>query len=65
VGKLRERVHLENPVIDGLIILKWIVKKWKGGYGINWSDSEKEKLAGSCKCGNKLSGSTQCGEFLD
>ena len=33
---LRERVHVENPVVDGLIILKWILKKWRGeGRGLD------------------------------
>jgi hypothetical protein len=27
-GHLRERDHLENPGIDGRIILRWIFRKW-------------------------------------
>jgi hypothetical protein len=27
-GNLMERKHLEDPGIDGRIILKWIFKKW-------------------------------------
>ena len=30
VGKLREGVHLEDPDVDGSIVLKWILKKWDG-----------------------------------
>jgi len=29
-GNLRERDHLEDPSIDGRIILKWIFRKWSG-----------------------------------
>jgi hypothetical protein len=28
VGDLRERVHLEDIEIDGMIILRWILSKW-------------------------------------
>jgi hypothetical protein len=30
-GNLRERDHLEDSVVDGRIILKWIFRKWDGG----------------------------------
>jgi len=28
LGKLRKRDHLEDPGIDGRIILGWIFRKW-------------------------------------
>jgi hypothetical protein len=27
-GNLRERDHWEDPVVDGRIILRWIIRKW-------------------------------------
>jgi len=33
-GNLSERNHLEDPGIDGWIILGWILCKWEGGHGL-------------------------------
>jgi hypothetical protein len=37
-GKLRERYHLENPDIDGKIILRWFIRKWdvQEWPGLSW-----------------------------
>ena len=38
-GNLKERDHLENPVIDGRIIFRWIYRKWDG----DWTDLDKDR----------------------
>jgi hypothetical protein len=30
-GNMRERDHLEDPGIDGRILLRWTFRKWDGG----------------------------------
>ena len=37
-GNLRERDHLENPGVEGRIILRWIFRKWDVGVwtGSSW-----------------------------
>ena len=37
-GDLRERNHLEDPVVDGRIILRWTFRKWDVGVwtGSSW-----------------------------
>jgi hypothetical protein len=53
-GNLRERVHLEDPIIDERIILKWVFKKWDGAWtGSVWIRAGE--LEGSCECGNEPS----------
>jgi hypothetical protein len=56
---------LEDPGIDGRVILKWISKKWDGG--IDWIGlaQNNDKMAGSCECSNEPLGSIKFGEFLD
>ena len=35
--------------------------------GMDWIelDQDRNRIAGTCECGNDLSGSIKCGEFLD
>jgi hypothetical protein len=34
-------------------------------YGLDRAGSGQGQVAGTCKCGNELSGYIKCGEFLD
>jgi len=34
-GNLSERDHLEDPGIDGRIILSWFFWKWEGRHGLD------------------------------
>jgi len=36
-GNLKERGHLQDPGVDGRIILRWIFRQWDGG-GMDWID---------------------------
>jgi hypothetical protein len=55
---------LEDPIVGGRIVIKWIFRKWDGEHGLNLSDSELGRVADSCECSNELSGSIKCGIFL-
>jgi hypothetical protein len=55
---------LENPGVDGRIILRWIFRKWEGEcIELVWFRIEIG--GGTCKCGNEHSCSIKCGEILD
>jgi hypothetical protein len=56
---------LDDPDVDGRIILRWIFKKWDLGA---WTGLIWLKIGtggGACKCGDETSGSIKYGEFLD
>jgi hypothetical protein len=38
-GNPRERVQLEDPGVDGRIILRWIFRNWDGEYGLERAGS--------------------------
>jgi len=61
-GNLRESDYLEDPGIDGRIILRWLLRKWDG---LDRCGSGFGQVTGTCECGNEPSGSTKYGEFLD
>jgi len=54
---------MEDPVVDGRVILRWIFRKWDVGV---WTGSIRFRIGtGGGECGNETSGSLKCGEFLD
>jgi len=38
---LRKKDNLEEPSVDGRIILRWIFKKWDGG--MDWIDLDQDR----------------------
>jgi hypothetical protein len=66
VANLKGKRQLrEDLVEDKRIALKLILMKWGiWGCGQNSSDSREDRMAGSCKHGNVLSGSVKYEKFL-
>jgi len=64
-GNLRERDYLEDPGIDGRIILRWIFRKWDVGASTGLSWLRIGTGGGHCECGNETLGYIKCGKFLD
>ena len=65
VGKPEGKNHLEDPGVDGRIILKCILEKWDRGPGLDRSGSGQGQMVVSCECGDEPSGSTKCREFFE
>ena len=40
-GNLKKRDHLEDRVVDGRIILRWVFRKW--GWGTEWIDLAQDR----------------------
>jgi len=40
-GNLIERDHLDDPGVDGMIILRWIFRTWDGG--MDWIDMAEDR----------------------
>jgi len=51
---LRERDNVEDPGLDGRIILRWIFRKWDVGTCIGSSWLRIRTVAGRCECGNEF-----------
>ena len=56
-GNRRERDHWGDPDADGMIILRWIFRKWEWVVRTGWSWLRKGQVAGTCEYGDEPSGS--------
>jgi hypothetical protein len=65
-GNLRERDHLDDPDVDGRIILRRIFRNrdWGGMDWIHLAQDRDRWHAGCYKCGNEIFCSIKFGEFL-
>jgi hypothetical protein len=61
---LRERDHLGNLGIDGMIILKLIFSGGMGWHGLVCCGSGMGQVVSCCECGDELVGSIWFGNFL-
>jgi hypothetical protein len=56
---------MEDPGVDGRIILKWIFERFDVGHRLYLSGSGQGQVAGSCVYGYEPSGSIKCAEFRE
>ena len=64
-GSLRERGHWGDQVVDGRIILRWILRKLEGVVGTEWSWLRIVTDGGHLWVRWGTVGFHKCGEFLD
>jgi len=55
-----EKDNLGDAGIDGGIILRWIFRMWNVGIWTGKRLLMAGTLAGTCECGNEISGSIKC-----
>jgi hypothetical protein len=53
----KERDHLKDRGIDGMIGLEWILREVEWGCGVDSPGSGWVPVVGCCECGDELSGS--------
>ena len=64
LGKPEGRDHLDDPGVEGNIMLKLIYNKWDEANGLDWSGSGYGQMPGFCECDNEPPLSIKCGQFL-
>ena len=65
-GNLRERGHLEDPSVNGMIKIKISLQEVEyGEMDLVKLAQGRDKVVGTCECSNESSGCLKCGKLLD
>jgi hypothetical protein len=43
MGNPEGKNHLDNPGINGRVILKWVFRMWDGGHGLDYQDHNRDR----------------------